>query len=236
MQRIGDIASGLDLTKENDFKRNDYNTFTEEDCEFIEKLFKNLTGIFPAFRQAWPDDEIYDQAKLEWMKAFKQVGLNQQTMIQRGIERFRIMGKAFVPTPGEFIEMCKLSPEDRGLLSVEMAYREACLKSHPTYGPEKNWSHPSVKWAARQTSSHTLCNFSRKESFPIFERFYLESINLLEKGELKNQIEDKRDITDEIKKQEATILPQYKNSRGLGDALKILKGGYVDTKPKQENN
>lgn len=82
-------------------------SFTQDDYQLVNELFKTIIGFFPAFKQAWPADAEFEQAKREWMKAFKQVGLNDMDDIKRGVDKFRILANPFVPSPGQFIEMCK---------------------------------------------------------------------------------------------------------------------------------
>ena len=49
----------------------------------------------------------FENAKREWMKAFRQVGLNDIESIKRGVDAFRVLETPFVPSPGQFIAMCK---------------------------------------------------------------------------------------------------------------------------------
>jgi len=204
--------------------------------DVVNALFEKIIRLKPAFKQAWPTDYDFQMVKREWLLSFQRNNIHSLNQIKKGIDKLTDAKTAFVPSPGEFIQLCKIGPEDIGLPPTEDAYREACLKSNPTYGEKKNWSHACVQWAARQVSSHTLCSTSRSFSFPLFEKHYMDSVDLFQKGEIRNQIENKQDESVEIKKQKDVVLPQYKNSKGIGDALKILKGGYVDTEKKPANN
>lgn len=80
--------------------------FTEMDYKIVNRLFEVFQGIFPAFKQAWPTETEFEIAKREWMKAFKQVGLNDTEMIAIGVSKFRLMPTPFVPSPGQFIALC----------------------------------------------------------------------------------------------------------------------------------
>lgn len=81
--------------------------FTEEDYKIVNKLFLTFQSIFPAFKQAWPTETEFENAKREWMKAFKQVGLKDIEIIKMGVAKFRLLETPFVPSPGQFIAMCK---------------------------------------------------------------------------------------------------------------------------------
>ncbi len=44
--------------------------------EVVNALFKELQAIFPAWKQAWPDDEALKAAKRSWIKSFVAAGIN----------------------------------------------------------------------------------------------------------------------------------------------------------------
>lgn len=136
----------------------------------INELFLEFQAIFPAFKQAWPTQEIFDHAKKAWVKSFKEAGLQDLSVLQHGLKALRASKSPFVPTPGQFIEMCKPSPESFGLPSVMDAYKEACRNSHPF--ADKKWTHVAVFEAAFQTGSHELKTMTMKDSYPIFARNY----------------------------------------------------------------
>jgi len=95
---------------------------SRESAEVINWLFKELRSNFTAFKQAWPDQESYTQAKKTWLKAFVLSGINRIEQLQHGLNKCYLMEKPFVPTPGEFIAWCKPSPQDLGFPSPEEAY------------------------------------------------------------------------------------------------------------------
>ena len=86
--------------------------FTDEDFKFINNLFKVMQGIFPAFLQAWPTESELRQAKIQWIKSFRLANLTRAEDISRGMDKFRLSESPFVPSPGQFIAMCK--KEQRG--------------------------------------------------------------------------------------------------------------------------
>ncbi len=81
--------------------------FTEEDYKVVNELFAVFRSIFPAFRQAWPTDEDFERSKREWIKAFKLSNLNSLETIKLGVDKYRLLENPFVPSPGQFIAMCK---------------------------------------------------------------------------------------------------------------------------------
>lgn len=138
--------------------------------ELINLAFKAMCRIFPTFYKAWPTQEEFEGAKREWYKAFMQARLNRVEQIRYGIEKYRLLPNPFVPSPGQFIAMCKPTAEDLGLPSVHLAYREACLNSHPQ--AEKKWSHDAIYHAAKETGFHQLSTLPQAQSFVMFERNY----------------------------------------------------------------
>lgn len=178
--------------------------FTEFDVKLVNKLFVSFQAIFPAFKQAWPTESEFDNAKREWMKAFKQANITEVESIKRGLDKFRLLSSPFVPSPGQFLDMCKPSPEDYALKSPEMAFREACEQSHPT--ALKIFSHPTIKHARDLTGSYFLISQSRSKSFPVFVKNYKESVKLFINGLNMNQID-----VDSIVKSRELIEPENIN-------------------------
>ena len=158
-----------------DFKDN------EEVASFINWLFDELQGIFPAFKQAWPSQPDFEKVKRVWTLAFTESDLKSMNQVKIGLRRFRASPNPFVPTAGQFIAMCKPTAKELGLPSLETAYAESCKNSHPC--ADKNWSHKAIYHAWKQTGSHLLSTYPRMNSFPVFERNYEATIKMLVEGE-----------------------------------------------------
>ncbi len=110
MKKINEILETLNsdtATKNNETYVHVNHGFTDLDYKIVNKLFLTFTSIFPAFKQAWPTEIEFENAKREWIKAFNQVGLKDIEEIKKGVDRFRIETTPFVPSPGQFIEMCR---------------------------------------------------------------------------------------------------------------------------------
>jgi Replication protein P/Loader and inhibitor of phage G40P len=76
-------------------------------ADIINILFQELTYILPAFRQAWPTQADFDAVKRLWTNIFIEQGLNDVELIRRGLKKLIMSKKAFVPTVGEFIALCR---------------------------------------------------------------------------------------------------------------------------------
>ncbi len=130
-------------------------------ADVVNALFKELQAIFPAWRQAWPDDEALKAAKRSWIKAFMAQGITQIEQIRFGIEKCRKLQKPFAPSVGEFIAMCQPTPEDFGMPAGPDAWLEALLGTY---------SHEAVRLAARETGLFDL-RAARQEDKGLRERF-----------------------------------------------------------------
>ena len=89
---------------------------------------------------------------------------------------------------------CKASPEDIGAPSIEVAYNEACIKSHPSYGPNKEWSHPVVLHARNTVGSHRLISLDKKSTFTAYKEAYLDSCDQHACGSNLNQLEKQKNV------------------------------------------
>jgi hypothetical protein len=219
MKKIGDIVNLGDF-KQRQIQDDNERPFTIEDVQFIHKLFDMLSAIFPAFRAAWPTQTIFDNAKIEWMKAFRQAGITSSGAIERGLNRFRLLASPFVPSPGQFIAMCEPSIDDLNCPDVDRAYAEACCQREEF--SKKKWSHPAIKHAAAGILWE-LKTEPKSKSRPLFERRYMESLKIYSEGKLHEQLSDERDKSDELKKQNQSVKPQFENVRSCASAMQAMK-------------
>ena len=215
MQKLTEeqLWKSLERSMENtDFE----NIIDLETLDVINEIFERLTAIFPAFKQAWPTKSHYVESQKEWLKAFKTANISTIEQIKYGLERFRLLESPFVPSPGQFIALCKPSIDSLGVPSVEAAYREACLNSHPT--SDRKWSHKVVYHAWLSTGSHELSHLPRSQSFSMFERNYLITLKYFTEGQQLPDIpraikhENVTSKTPEIAKE---ALSSIKNMLGL---------------------
>lgn len=151
--------------------------------EVVNALFKELKAIFPAWRQAWPDDETLDAAKRSWIKAFMAEGIHQIEQIRYGIQNCRKLGGDFAPSVGKFIKWCQPTPEMLGIPTHDRAFREALENSHPSRAGSRTWSHAAVRHAALQCELHNLADQVSDKASEIFDRAYDITIRMLVQGQ-----------------------------------------------------
>ena len=151
-------------------------------ADVVNALFKELQAIFPAWKQAWPDDDSLKAAKRSWIKAFIVAGINQLEQIRYGLQNCRQIGGDFAPSVGKFIKWCQPTPEMLGIPSHDKAFREALENSHPSRFGDRTWSHAAVRHAALQCEVHNLGDLIPEKASKVFDRAYDITIRRLVQG------------------------------------------------------
>jgi hypothetical protein len=149
----------------------------------VNELFKELRSIRSAWRQAWPDKETYQASKRQWYQAFTEAGVCAPGQIAFGMSQARKQPGDFIPSPGQFIEWCKPTPELLGLPPLDRAYREACRNAHPGMAGIAEWSHNAVYHAATESGFGNLNTLPQDVSRRLFERNYQIAVRALVTGE-----------------------------------------------------
>lgn len=97
----------------------------------IDKIFKELQAIYPAWKQAYSSTEALGETKKQWIKGLMDSGISDYSLIDAGIGLCRTSGKPFIPTVGEFIDYCHKAVRERiGALETMDAYHH--LMAHYT--------------------------------------------------------------------------------------------------------
>ena len=129
--------------------------------EVVERLFRQLQAIFPAHKQAWPDDKAKAAAMRNWTMGFMAAGIRTLEQIRFGIEQCRKSGSPFAPSVGQFIGWCTPGPEAFGLPASADAWVEALMGLY---------SHEGVKIAAIATGLFDLRS-AKQEDKGLRQRF-----------------------------------------------------------------
>lgn len=150
--------------------------------QVINSLFRELMAIFPAWKQAWPDDEAINAAKATWTKAFMAEKITTIEQIRYGIKQCRKLGYDFAPSVGKFINLCQPTPEMLGLPPLETAFREACRNVHPSMAGQANWSHDAIWHTAKESGFESLNRLETSLARKLFERNYVITVRRLIDG------------------------------------------------------
>ncbi len=93
------------------------------------KIFKELVVIYPAWKQAFSDQEAIDNSKRLWAKQIKRHNINQWEIIEDALSACVDAGGAFIPEVGVFIGYCRDAALKRsGGLETMKAYKQ--LQGH----------------------------------------------------------------------------------------------------------
>lgn len=148
----------------------------------IDDLFVRLKGIYSAWKQAWPSDVEENAAKREWLAALMVASIRSMDQIQHGLRMARASGKAFVSSPGEFVDWC-FAPEAFGLPPLDKAYAIAMSKTYAPDAASARWKHAAIYHAAAQAGFSTLQQLPRADGLKLFGEKYLEQCRKLGRGE-----------------------------------------------------
>ena len=114
----------------------------QQAAEFVNDLFKSLQVAYPAWKQAFGTEQDLKLTKKSWIRAFGESGITRKEQVALGMKRARQDQSSFFPTSGQFIAWCKPTPEDLGLPTSTMAWKEVCDNCH-RYTAHA-WSSPAV--------------------------------------------------------------------------------------------
>lgn len=181
-------------------------TISLDDIFFINKLFRELKAIFPAYNLAIPNDDVERDIKKSWVKALQEAGLTSTSKVKLGLKRARASGKPFLPAVAEFCQWCQPLPEDVGLLCIDLAFIEA--RNNYRYSSGVDWSHPAVAIASKKTGNRGF-SLSDEGAMDIFTKHYLHSINRVFHGEdLSGEVSKELPLK-ETKKAEKAVSDHY---------------------------
>ena len=161
-------------------------TIDQGTAAVVNSLFAELQCIFPAWKQAWPDEDSLKAAKRSWIKGFMAAGINSLEQIRFGIQQCRKSGGDFAPSVGRFIRWCEPTPEMMGLPDASKAYREACRIAHPA--ADRSDVHAAVYHAACETGLYELANLPEERSRKLFDRNYAITVRMVMNGEPLREI------------------------------------------------
>lgn len=182
MEKVGKVLARINARNPQTPSVDDVPNIDAAAGRVVNSLIKELKAIFPAWRQAWPDDDDLQAYKRSMTKGFIAEGITSVEQIRFGVRACRTLPTNFVPSVGSFIAMCKPTPEMLGLPSEDDAYAEAARNSYPGSG-RAVWSHPAVSHAAREVGLYNLSTMPLKASRLLFNRSYAIVCRMLANGE-----------------------------------------------------
>lgn len=132
MKDLKHISKGLNRRKFSEIysgKHDLQNNINPMVKSIVDKVFDQLTLIFPAWEHNWKDKDQIIGVKKEWVKAFYENKISTIEQIKLGLAKARKVDSDFLPSCGKFISWCSFSPEDLGYPN-EHELLKTCIKHH----------------------------------------------------------------------------------------------------------
>ncbi|HCF6211951.1 replication P family protein [Pseudomonas aeruginosa] len=183
----------------------------------LDRLFVRIKAICPGWRSSWPNDEVENAAKAEWLAEIIRQQVTREEQLQAGVRALSAQARPLVPSAGQFCTWC-WAPEVFGLPSLDEAYREALANTHPAMVGAAKWSCPAVYWAAAGAGFSRLQALARKDGLAALEISYRQIIKKLARGEALGKVPE-----GEVTHQKART--QSVGIAALAQLRKQLKGG-----------
>lgn len=146
---------------------------TEHDTKTVSRLLEQLKAVFPAWQRAYPTEELQRSALAEWTRALVDAGCTSREQLQRGMRVARSKPHPWIPSTGEFIQWCQITPESLGLPTLDTALVEVRTR---------RFTHPAVELAAKATSWERQ-TLSLDAYRPVFEQAYAQLLRRVVAGE-----------------------------------------------------
>ena len=174
-------------------------------AEVVEKIFRQLKAIFPAWKTAWPDEKALGSAQRGWTKGFMDAGICDIHQVEFGIKQCRKSGSPFAPSIGQFIQWCTPGPEAYGMPTAADAWMEALMGTA---------SHEAVRIAANATGLFDLRS-AKQEDKAMRARFERNYEIVLRRAQANQQLDGKilTGIGHDSQKTELERAEEYANLR-----------------------
>lgn len=226
MERISEIISSSQFLAQRDNKE------MEKDLDpmtilVVNRLFNFFEALCPGFEKQYSGNEKkLKTQKIHFTRAFMDESISDIKQIEFGIKKCRRESPINTPTIGQFLNWCKPSMEDLGLLCKEKAFdrsSEFMREGHlPDLSPEQNML---LKHAVRESGTFFLKNNSMDKTQPVFYRNYEIAVRDFIAGKLQSipkGIEDKVAETKELSKQKE-IGKSFDNLKGYEQCMPEIR-------------
>lgn len=157
------LAAGLPMTTP--VGQTEYSGRTQA-TDLINKVFRSLKAIFPAWSAAIRDPEIESQARQEWLRGFIENGITSDTQINFGLAKCRAHNSPFLPSVGQFIAWCDESCGPLENFPSEGEVKLAIKNMLRINAAFRRWEtcSPVVYWIYGQIGSYQLSQMTVKET------------------------------------------------------------------------
>ena len=182
MISAGDLAARIQAQASANPARSDYSAkLNNEAAKVINGTFTELMGIFSAWKQAFPNDDVLEAGKRQFTKALIDNEVTTKAQLDNGLYFARKAGTAFWPDLETFVGWCNTPAALEGIPTANEAYEEFCRKCHDL--ANAGFTHVIVRLAGKGAGTWEMRNLPREKSFPLFKRSYEILIKRVMKGE-----------------------------------------------------
>lgn len=187
MVNAGDLAARIQAQASANPARSDYSAkLNNEAAKVINSTFTELMGIFSAWKQAFPNDDVLEAGKRQFTKALIDSEVTTKAQLDNGLYLARKAGTAFWPDLETFVGWCNTPAALEGIPTANEAYEEFCRKCHDL--ANAGFTHVIVRLAGKNAGTWEMRNLPREKSFPLFKRSYDILIKRVMKGEQVGEV------------------------------------------------
>ena len=159
-------------------------TSNTDSADFINDLFKQLGGIFPAWRSAFKTTAEAGAAKSAWLKALVDNGITTPELIDAGIRGCHRHTQPFLPSVGMFIEWAETGRAGmRDMPPLVEAYNEFVnWISRPKEARNPSAIHPAIWWVYNKAGTFSWGDLNNRTHRKIFSDQYGLAIEKVKRG------------------------------------------------------
>lgn len=187
--------------------------------QLVDQVFKQLKIICPAYEYSLPTEQMVNDCKKEWVKAFFENNINAVELVKAGLMGVRKSESDFLPSCGKFISWCTPSPEDLGWPSVHDALKQ-CIRHRSNQKfvvPQNIYIRPMIIELCKRVDWWLMYNANNQIERKKADSHFLEKyMDLLNSGYVEpQQTEHERLPTQEVVK--AGMSEQQKSDKKKRD-------------------
>ena len=217
------VISALDAKRES----NQQATLDPLCVRLVDKIFVKIALLCRGFDSFYADRNRLNAEKTQWILAFTKLGIRNQSQIQQALNALEFYKYPNPPQLGEFLEWRHSKPESMGFPTVDEAFQLSIQlnRQFSDYKCEDPRVESVIRHAIRQIDSLTYRSMPIHKARPTFEHYYTVALRQFMEGkleEINSSIEDKSSESQEIKKQESIIKPEYKSVNSHSAAMNAL--------------
>lgn len=156
--------------------------------DLVGSVFRELQGIFPAWRQAFSTEAEATEMRRQWALGLVEAGITDGELIKTGLSKARRSKSPFIPSVGMFVAWCAEAARERlGFPTVESVLAQITQYSHnakyppsdPKFLPE---IHPVAYWIYQHIDKYAVAHAKQDEALRLVRIVYAEAVERATQG------------------------------------------------------